>query len=280
MPTFTIDLSKPTYLDKGFINPGISASDFLGKHEERIELQLTDLSGTVLTLNARINRTANSNGSPRLCFGRELSSWYYKNSLEDKIILVEIVNSSAIRIDLRKQETPLPAEGDILEPLSNDAGGECAISRITAIGFRKVGEWQLDDNNRLNCGFFDDPASQMSMTGKNSLYAFSDDCVIYYIGKTTRELRRRMNDYSLGYENLKTNKKCHDKIRQMLEDKKHVYVYSFYLPSQLQFGEFAINIAAALEDSLICRVGKIWNGRQKTVDEKIDEANSDELDNN
>lgn len=66
----------------------------------------------------------------------------------------------------------------------------------------------------------------------------------------------------------------------MLEDKKHVYVYSFYLPSQLQFGEFAINIAAALEDSLICRVGKIWNGRQKTVDEKIDEANSDELDNN
>lgn len=279
MPKFTIDLSKPTYLDKGFINTGISVSDDIGGQGEVITLTLIDLSGQSQSLNAPINRTANSNNSPRLHFGRKLADWYYENKLEDKTLDVQITDMNNIKINLYNHNK-IPACIEKLVTCSANTEISTNLGRITSIGFRKVAEWKLRDNTTLEYEFLSDTDSQRAKVKRNVLYAFSDDITIYYIGKTTRELKRRMDDYAYGYENLKTNKKCHDAILEKLRYNERVYIYSFYLESPLKFGEFEINIAAALEDSLIKNIEKIWNGRQKTAQEKDDEITSDELDAN
>lgn len=278
IPTFTIDLSKPTYLDKGFINTGTAVNQDIGLHGENITLTLIDSSNMETVLETTINRTANPNQTPRLYFGYELSDWYYKHKLQDQVIVAQIIDRNHIVIDISKLNT-LPLAADAVEPLPvHELAEPCTIDRIKAIGFRKVGEWKCSQSNDLSCNFFEESDSQQAKKTKNVLYAFSDDCSIYYIGKTTRELQRRMRDYSLGYENLKTNKKCHEAIKNIIKSGKQVFIYAFFVQSMLQYGEFEINIAAALEDSLINKVGKLWNGRQKTSQEKIDEISSDELD--
>lgn len=68
---FTIKLGV-AYYNHGYMNPGKKVSDFMGNEKEIVTLKLPDGS----LLSTEINRTANTNGSVRLSFGKELANWY------------------------------------------------------------------------------------------------------------------------------------------------------------------------------------------------------------
>jgi hypothetical protein len=73
LTSFGIKLGD-AYYNQGFMNPGIKASDYLGKQGESVSLILPDNR----VLSSKIDRNANGNGSVRIYFGKDLSIWYQK----------------------------------------------------------------------------------------------------------------------------------------------------------------------------------------------------------
>lgn len=98
------------------------------------------------------------------------------------------------------------------------------------------------------------------------LYAFASPSTLYYVGKTTRTLANRMYEYARGDANLRTNKKCHDRITALLSRHEvqavDILVFS-PAETHLYWGKFRINVAAGLEDSLILQLAPSWNGSNR-----------------
>ena len=63
-----------TYYNKGFVNPGIKADEYLGEHDQIVTLVLKN--GEVLK--SKIDRNANANKSVRLSFKSDLVNFYKK----------------------------------------------------------------------------------------------------------------------------------------------------------------------------------------------------------
>src|SRR6266536_5614536 len=81
--------------------------------------------------------------------------------------------------------------------------------RLQEMGFRKCGEWRLEEN-RLKCTLVEHAAAQ------NVLYAFISDGAVLYIGKTVRSLRQRMCGYQNPGPTQSTNIKGNKLIREAL----------------------------------------------------------------
>lgn len=133
------------------------------------------------------------------------------------------------------------------------------MNRLTDIGFIKVGFWEIIDGN-LKC-HLDDRFSDV----KNNLYAFVCNNEVKYVGKTTLLLRNRMYHYSRPGPSQSTNIKNHANIIELLS--KNVAVDILILPDSglMHYGEFHLNLAAGLEDSIISGINPEWNGIQRPV---------------
>lgn len=131
------------------------------------------------------------------------------------------------------------------------------MNRLIEIGFIKVGFWQIiEDNLKYH---LDDRFTDV----KNNLYAFVCDGEVKYVGKTTRLLRNRMYHYSRPGPSQSTNIKNNANIIAMLS--KNVAVDILVLPDSglMHYGKFHLNLAAGLEDSIICVICPEWNGIQR-----------------
>ena len=134
------------------------------------------------------------------------------------------------------------------------------MNRLLDIGFQPVGSWNLDNGN-LN---FD-------LTGhwdtKNIIYAFISISEILYIGKTTRRLSDRLSDYKTIYESSGiTNKNNHKNIKEKLEKTtpEPIQIFVFVDNGLFHYGDYHLNLAAGLEDSIISKISPPWNGSNKT----------------
>lgn len=133
------------------------------------------------------------------------------------------------------------------------------MNRLTEIGFIKVGFWQIIDGSlkyHLDERFTD---------VKNNIYAFVCDGEVKYVGKTTRLLRKRMYHYSRPGPSQSTNIKNNANIIEMLSN--NVAVDILVLPDSglMHYGQFHLNLAAGLEDSIIRVISPEWNGTQRPV---------------
>jgi hypothetical protein len=131
------------------------------------------------------------------------------------------------------------------------------------IGFRDVGTWKKADNGKLRYEVDSANFAYGAMLDvRNALYAFVQNEEVMYIGKTTRSIRRRFFGYCNPGSTQQTNKRCHRNIQELLGRGISVRILVCTPPSELSYGDFQIDLAAGLEESLILKFDPPWNGRE------------------
>lgn len=142
------------------------------------------------------------------------------------------------------------------------------MERLLRVGFQKFGDWRLSAEGQLEC------VLDRHAPHPHTLYAFTRDADVLYVGKTTRSLRTRMQGYARPSSTQSTNTRNHARIRALI-DAGHV-VEVFALPDQglHQIGPFHLNLAAGLEDSIIAILNPPWNGgrKEETPPADVEEA--------
>lgn len=131
-----------------------------------------------------------------------------------------------------------------------------ALERIQTIGFIRVGCWKLDGEQ---LGF--DLTSHG--TAKNVLYAFVVAERVMYVGKTVLPLNKRMFGYKNPGLSQATNIKNNRLIRECVTNGQPVEIFALPDNGLLHYGDFHVNLAAGLEDSLVKTLLPPWNGAQK-----------------
>ena len=85
-----------TYYLQGFFNVGVAQENLFGADGQEIaiycEISQQPIIGT-------INRTANTNGTPRIMGGAALRDWFQSNLREMQEIMITVLSPTAIRID-------------------------------------------------------------------------------------------------------------------------------------------------------------------------------------
>jgi hypothetical protein len=120
------------------------------------------------------------------------------------------------------------------------------------MGFRQVGEWSINEGNITF-------TLSSEASSKNVLYAFISVNAVCYIGKTVQTLKQRMTGYKNAAKTQSTNEKCKAHITDFLISNKPVVIYALPDNGLLSYGNFHVNLAAGLEDSLVNSLQPIWN---------------------
>ncbi len=126
------------------------------------------------------------------------------------------------------------------------------MNRLLNTGFVSVGHWYLDAGLikfRL--------ASHHATT--NVLYCFISNGDVKYIGKTKMQLSQRMYGYQNPGPSQTTNIRVNSKIKDLLENDQPVDIFILTDNGLLKYGDFKINLAAGLEDTLIYEINPTWN---------------------
>jgi hypothetical protein len=129
------------------------------------------------------------------------------------------------------------------------------MNRLLAIGFEFAGRWHVD--NDTLCVELIRHASQ-----RNILYAFVTSAEVKYVGKTVKTLTQRMAQYRNPAVSQSTNVKNNRYIWEVLRSGASVDILALPDNGLLHFGQFHINLAAGLEDSIIEILKPEWNGRR------------------
>lgn len=133
---------------------------------------------------------------------------------------------------------------------------DAKLARLLDIGFVEVGRWTLTADG-IGCELTE------LADFPNSLYAFTVDNELKYIGKTIQTLRGRMSGYRNPGPTQTTNIRNNQSIREALSQSKRVEIYIFRDTGLMKFGGFHLNMAAGLEDSLVRDLAPPWNGGRK-----------------
>ena len=174
-------------------------------------------------------------------------------ALEERARLVRRKEAGRIRNYVASPSEAARAPRETRE-CETDAPSNTHVKRLLKVGFRRVGQWLLQDGelvvSKLDSNAPDSP---------NALYVFVADTGVKYVGKTTMSVRRRLYGYQNPGPSQRTNQRNHDRIRQVLERHGWVHVYVMPDPGLHAFGEFEVNLAAGLEDSIIRKLRPEWN---------------------
>jgi hypothetical protein len=127
------------------------------------------------------------------------------------------------------------------------------MNRLLEIGFEPAGHWVLN-NDKLNFEL------TRHSSQRNILYAFVCDGQVKYVGKTVQALSARMAGYKNPGPTQTTNINNHKRIRELLADGVAVEILALPDNGLLHYGQFHLNLAAALEDDLIRVIKPEWNG--------------------
>jgi hypothetical protein len=134
------------------------------------------------------------------------------------------------------------------------------IKRLEAIGFVYVGDWKASDSPD---GILEWSPTNECPSTENVLYAFVIDDDVKYIGKSVKTLKHRMRQYQKPGPTQSRNVRNNGYILNELGRNKKVNVYALPDNGLLYYGEFHLNLAAGLEDSLIKLSDPPWNGGKK-----------------
>lgn len=134
------------------------------------------------------------------------------------------------------------------------------LDRLKEVGFAQAGEWVLaGDKLELRLD-----GNWRSM--KKVLYAFFVSGHLVYIGKSGSQLGTRMQRYKTPPQNTasgaSTNIQNHRRIREALMAGNLVEIYAFASAVNQLIGEFELDQAAGLEDSIIHRLQPSWNNHK------------------
>lgn len=132
---------------------------------------------------------------------------------------------------------------------------QAPLQRIEAIGFRKCGHWEVIDSDGILAVL-----SEYAQSA-NVLYAFVSEGEVLYVGKTTQQLRKRLYGYQNPRITQTTNVRGNKAICDALALKKQIYIFALPDNGLVKIGGFHLNLAAALEDSLINDLRPKWNKR-------------------
>lgn len=95
MATFSVVLGA-TYYEKGILNLGVEASEYLGKDGDPIRVRFSDGSQTVVS---KINRTANRTGAVRVIGGNaQIARWFQENFSEGDTVHGSVVDPHTIEL--------------------------------------------------------------------------------------------------------------------------------------------------------------------------------------
>jgi hypothetical protein len=130
------------------------------------------------------------------------------------------------------------------------------MNRLLEIGFQVAGHWTLTGET-LACELI------RHATQSNILYAFVCDGRVMYVGKTTKPLRQRMSGYRNPGSTQATNLKNHHHLKRLLEAGSSIDILALPDNGLMHYGTFHLNLAAALEDSIIATLKPEWNGRAR-----------------
>ena len=138
---------------------------------------------------------------------------------------------------------------------------ELNADSLLNLGFRDVAFWTLKEG-RLKYEFDGERASQNEelFSINNVLYAFVEGDEVRYIGKTTQSLRSRFAGYCAPSVRQSTNIKNNNNLREIINRNIMPRIFVFTPISLLSYGDFPLNLAAGLEDSLVSRFAPAWNG--------------------
>lgn len=126
------------------------------------------------------------------------------------------------------------------------------MNRLLNIGFISVGHWTHRDNTIMY-------TLASHHTTKNVLYSFISNGDIKYIGKTKVRLSQRMYGYQNPGPTQTTNIRVNATIKKLLEADQPVNIFILTDDGFLRYGDFRINLAAGLEDTLIYEINPEWN---------------------
>lgn len=127
-----------------------------------------------------------------------------------------------------------------------------AVQRLEQMGFRRVGQWQIDTDQLTS-------VIQEHGAAKNILYAFVCDDSVLYIGKSVQALKKRLYGYERPGSSQSTNIKGNTYMKKLLSEGKSIYVHALPDNGLLFYGGFHVNLAAGLEDALIAQLKPAWN---------------------
>ncbi|MFA5939705.1 MAG: GIY-YIG nuclease family protein [Sinimarinibacterium sp.] len=96
--SFTFVL-QPTYFQRGFFNVGVADQHLFGGDGDKIEVFLGRSSTPVI---GTINRTANTNATPRIIVGSAMRDWFQSDRSIMDNVTVDVLTPAAVRIHERK----------------------------------------------------------------------------------------------------------------------------------------------------------------------------------
>jgi hypothetical protein len=94
---------------------------------------------------------------------------------------------------------------------------------------------------------------------RNILYAFVSAEEVLYIGKTIQTLKSRLYGYQNPGGTQLTNVRGNKRLLELLAADASVHIYVLPDHGLMHYGGFHLNLAAALEDSLISQLKPKWN---------------------
>jgi hypothetical protein len=167
-------------------------------------------------------------------------------------------NASLITMPNRQSGTKFD---DHFQSLAGGIVSDFSFEDLLGIGFVEVGEWVCDgDDLSYLVNLNTERVARALMNEPNALYAFQHNETILYIGKTTRSLQKRFRGYQRPGKTQRTNIRCNQKIKELLAGGHSVRILGFVPVTHFRYGDFEINLAAGLEDSLIRAINPPWNG--------------------
>lgn len=95
MDVIKIVLGK-AYYTQGFFNIRKKDEHKFKEHLSKINIYLQGPDKEAIP--GQINRTANTNGTPRIMGGNKMTKWIQANHKKGDILTVELINSSSIRL--------------------------------------------------------------------------------------------------------------------------------------------------------------------------------------
>lgn len=132
------------------------------------------------------------------------------------------------------------------------------MNRLLKIGFISVGHWTTAKNSiKYNL--------TSHHTTSNVLYSFISNGDIKYVGKTKVQLSQRMYGYQNPGPSQTTNIRVNAQIKNLLDNDQPIDIFILADNGLLSYGNFRINLAAGLEDTLIYELNPEWNLSGKSL---------------
>ncbi|NJN83523.1 MAG: hypothetical protein HC802_15400, partial [Caldilineaceae bacterium] len=126
------------------------------------------------------------------------------------------------------------------------------MKQLLDIGFTRVGGWHLVD---------DAPAVTLHSMGEsvNVLFAFVAGGEVKYVGRSVQSLVRSLDRFQNPTDKLDEFAACRQQIADSLYAGVEVDIYILPERGLLQYGDFHVNLAAGLEESILATLQPEWN---------------------